>query len=559
LWNVVFSQTLFFNEEDPPLNFNLYSDFAIDSVDSIIMSGVKINFVPGTGPEDIFQTLTKISSTGDIDWEKNYQIGENLSLTPETTLLSPSQASIQIDADDKILTSSTIYMLGEGETQTTRVVLSEFDSAGNPLSSLQLNQETGVPLSSTLLGDSELFLPISIRISRSDHALIVLSNSNYENVSGPAYSKEAISSQVFSISDPLSNLEGLFGDLYRFTRSSIEEVTLPETDFESFSLTSVTPTEFEVFPLVDNISIDLESQFFYLLNLSGSPLLARVDGVIESDSLSTEQLLINSVPLGKTSSEKRNIVIGNGAGGYGSEDIGVNNIYIGTESGPLNGNSGSGNVFVGQYSGVGLSGGYDQNIVLGFKPSFPIDSDGGLLIGTENGTWIYGNRQFNISIGTEATDEKLNIGGKISINEATIYGSNLVSVEPSLSVVTLHQELETDYIRSVEYTVQVEAAFGEEFQVSKIMCFHNGTEVFFTQYGNMYNGDELANFQVSIDSGFIKLEATPLVESIYTYTIRFEAIRSFPDPPSPPPIYDFDSTWYNNSNLESIYITGNPS
>lgn len=514
LWNLKSPESVIL-PGDLTVTIESYTDFAINSDGSIVLFGV----IAST--EGVTRKLVKVSTLGNIVWEKSYSIN-NQTFPTELGLLSSFSGSIQIGPGGKILTLDT-YFTEEGIPLT---VLSEFDSSGDFLSALKLTQESEVHLSSAnpdLVGG----LPFTSKISRSSDGFTVLTNSFY-NLNDFPTGRDSVSSQVFNISDPLNDLEEFFMGPYRFTVSEHQEVSLPGSVFEDISLTSSIPSEFQLSLLSNNIQIDTETEFYYYRSFTDLARLTLVNGVIESDALSTEELFVNSVPFRGTSSEKRNIMIGNGAGGNSSGDKGVDNIFIGSESGPLNGNFGSGNVFIGQYSGVESRGSfdYDRNIVLGFKPSFPINSNGGLLIGTESGTWIYGNRDFNISIGTHSSDEKLNIGGNISVNGATVYGSQIVPVETFVPTV-LHQDFSADYIRSVEYTVQVKAS-GGKFQVSKIMCLHDGNEVFSNQYGDLYSSEELANFEVSLDNSFVKLEALPLVEGIYEYIVRFEAIRDLP-------------------------------
>ena len=113
---------------------------------------------------------------------------------------------------------------------------------------------------------------------------------------------------------------------------------------------------------------------------------------------------------------------------------------------------------------------------------------------------------------------------QISIDETTIYGSEKILVE-TFAPAIIHQEFSTDYIRSIEYTIQVEASEGK-FQISKIMCVHDGAEVFFSQYGDLFNDEELATFEVSLDNSVITLEAIPLIEGVNKYSIKFEAIKN---------------------------------
>lgn len=190
-------------------------------------------------------------------------------------------------------------------------------------------------------------------------------------------------------------------------------------------------------------------------------------------------------------------------------------------------------------TGVQLSGG-NINLYTGGSGYLSVKSNGVVNVGDLDDEHI----------------ESLNVIENISVSNSAIYGAKTYSYsegQTSVDDVVIHQEFSKNYVRSIEYTIQVEAAEGK-YQVIKLMCLHDGTETYSNQYGNIYTNTELAEFSTAIEGDTIILTASPLVEDIIRYTIKFEAIRTAITNVNPPEplVPGFFGTWKNCSSLTSI-------
>jgi hypothetical protein len=62
--------------------------------------------------------------------------------------------------------------------------------------------------------------------------------------------------------------------------------------------------------------------------------------------------------------------------------------------------------------------------------------------------------------------------------------------------------------RTVKFLVQ--ATSGTAYQATEMLCVHNGTTAFLTEYGTVESGANLASFDVDISGGNIRLLVTPV-------------------------------------------------
>ena len=63
--------------------------------------------------------------------------------------------------------------------------------------------------------------------------------------------------------------------------------------------------------------------------------------------------------------------------------------------------------------------------------------------------------------------------------------------------------------RSAEYTVQVTNSTDSDYQTLKISLFHDGSTVYLTQYASIFDNGAQATFDADINSGNVRLRATP--------------------------------------------------
>ena len=79
----------------------------------------------------------------------------------------------------------------------------------------------------------------------------------------------------------------------------------------------------------------------------------------------------------------------------------------------------------------------------------------------------------------------------------------------------------TEY-RSAEYLIQVTE--GTKYHVTKIIAIHDGTNVTFNEYGTITTSTPLATFSVDINSGIMRLLATPASTNSTSFKVKFDAI-----------------------------------
>lgn len=122
-------------------------------------------------------------------------------------------------------------------------------------------------------------------------------------------------------------------------------------------------------------------------------------------------------------------------------------------------------------------------------------------------------------------------GGGSPGDGVVLYGSREVFADPVLSgQVVLDDNFSNTFIRSIDYTIQVEA--NDRVQISKIHCIHNQVEPFYTEQGLIFNDVELASYSLGIISNKLTLTATVLQSGINKFTVKYEAITFYnPTPP----------------------------
>lgn len=76
---------------------------------------------------------------------------------------------------------------------------------------------------------------------------------------------------------------------------------------------------------------------------------------------------------------------------------------------------------------------------------------------------------------------------------------------------------------SVRYQVQITC--GTDRHVSELRIFHDGTNVYLTEYGAMHNNGPLATFSADIDSGNLRLLATPSQGATTSFKLTAQGIK----------------------------------
>jgi hypothetical protein len=143
----------------------------------------------------------------------------------------------------------------------------------------------------------------------------------------------------------------------------------------------------------------------------------------------------------------------------------------------------------------------------------------------------------NFAVAGVTTTQHLNVTGIATIANLVVSGiitavsvastyviqGSVVSSSSTTAQIGIHSALSSTTYRSVEYMIQ--AAQPTNFHTTKILVVHNGTTAYLTEYGTIYNSSVLADYDVDISGGNIRLLSTPASAGITTYTISFIATR----------------------------------
>ena len=119
--------------------------------------------------------------------------------------------------------------------------------------------------------------------------------------------------------------------------------------------------------------------------------------------------------------------------------------------------------------------------------------------------------------GTPAQGETLQHNGSKFVNDYTVSTTTTSTSQTaiiSLAVATY---------RSVEYTVQITE--GTKYHVTKILAIHDGTSVTFDEYGTLTTSTSLSTFTFDINSGNMRLLATPASTNSTVFKVKFTGIK----------------------------------
>ena len=128
------------------------------------------------------------------------------------------------------------------------------------------------------------------------------------------------------------------------------------------------------------------------------------------------------------------------------------------------------------------------------------------------------NQLDNVTItGVPVIGETLQHNGSAFVNDYT----------PSATTTSTSQtailSLATATYRSVEYTVQITE--GTKYHVTKILAIHDGTNVSFNEYGTLFTTSSLATFALDVNSGNMRLLATPASTNSTVFKVKFTGIK----------------------------------
>ena len=122
------------------------------------------------------------------------------------------------------------------------------------------------------------------------------------------------------------------------------------------------------------------------------------------------------------------------------------------------------------------------------------------------------------SIGIITARSGIEIGGPVILNLNTSTSTTTSTSQSSIDTFSV-----TDY-RSASYQVQITR--GTEYHVTSLNIVHDGTDVYVSEFGTINTGAILATFTADINSGDVRVLATPTSESSTIFKMYRNLIRA---------------------------------
>ena len=119
--------------------------------------------------------------------------------------------------------------------------------------------------------------------------------------------------------------------------------------------------------------------------------------------------------------------------------------------------------------------------------------------------------------GTPVIGETLQHNGSAFVNDYTPS-----TTTTSTSQTAIHSLAVATY-RSAEYTIQITE--GTKYHVTKVLAIHDGTNVTFNEYGTLFTTSSLSTFALDINSGNMRLLATPASTNSTVFKVKFTGIK----------------------------------
>jgi len=183
------------------------------------------------------------------------------------------------------------------------------------------------------------------------------------------------------------------------------------------------------------------------------------------------------------------------------------------------------NETTGKFIGTTVSGGASSGLSTGLTgtPNIEVGTiaassatfTGNVSIG---GTLTYEDVTNVDSIGIITARSGIEIGGPVILNLNTSTSTTTSTSQSSVDTFSV-----TDY-RSASYQIQITR--GTEYHVTSLNIVHDGTDVYVSEFGTINTGAILATFTADINSGNVRVLATPTSESSTIFKMYRNLIRA---------------------------------
>ena len=221
----------------------------------------------------------------------------------------------------------------------------------------------------------------------------------------------------------------------------------------------------------------------------------------------------------------------------------------------VSGNISAGTISTGTITGTGhLDLGDNNKVLLGASDDLQIYHDGSNSYIDEAGTGSFNIRTDGLGISFVHT------GGSVNMAQMTQYGCTLnyngstklttdadgvavtgdidvsnsaeigeykidttTTTTSSTSVATIHSFAAASF-RSARYTIQVTNSTDSSYHTTEVLMVHDGTDANIAEYGTIFTANAEATFDADIDSGNVRLLATPASSDSMTFKVICHSI-----------------------------------
>jgi len=119
--------------------------------------------------------------------------------------------------------------------------------------------------------------------------------------------------------------------------------------------------------------------------------------------------------------------------------------------------------------------------------------------------------------GSPVIGETLQHNGSAFVNDYTVSATTTSTSQTAIL------SLPVATYRSAEYTIQVTE--GTKYHVTKVLAIHDGTNVTFNEYGTLTTSTSLSTFALDVNSGNMRLLATPASTNSTVFKVKFTGIK----------------------------------
>ena len=119
--------------------------------------------------------------------------------------------------------------------------------------------------------------------------------------------------------------------------------------------------------------------------------------------------------------------------------------------------------------------------------------------------------------GSPVVGEILQHNGSEFVNDYTVSATTTSTSQTAIL------SLPVATYRSAEYTIQVTE--GTKYHVTKVLAIHDGTNVTFNEFGTLTTSTSLSTFALDINSGNMRLLATPASTNSTVFKVKFTGIK----------------------------------